>query len=287
MKMWIQKPRSERVAIMDGEKLHEIITRKNLEHEYVDTETKLITMFKVVESIKRQFCNKKEEVSSMPMSRKGAERIKELCDDIEKIKDEFESIERPLLVIETATVGAEPPSNGRPQKGPSIKQDSADKLESNEGRNLELKAPKHVPEVPSGESSKNIDTTKHIPEVPSEERSKNIETPNHITDVPSEEKSKIIETPKHTPEVRLEESSENIQSPTVKHTTETLKTEQGKLSKPPEGKGEKSSNLDENLLKLDSEVEKDTEDQSTEEVGGWEFDELEKELKEHGSPSRK
>uniref|UniRef100_A0A5B6ZL88 Uncharacterized protein n=2 Tax=Davidia involucrata TaxID=16924 RepID=A0A5B6ZL88_DAVIN len=215
---------------MNDENLQAISPRKNLEGEYLDFETKIITTFSVVESIKKQFYTQNEE-----SSRKGDPRVIELFNALEQIKDEFESIERPTLKIETPTRRAETPSKERNQRSPSptFKQAPNDKVESIEGPTLET------------------------------------DTPTQRAGMPYEESP-----PKYS------------SSPTLKQTTETLKGKEDELSESPTVKGGKTLDAEAELLKLESEFEKDR-DYSTEEIGDWEFDELEKELKSSDSSSTK
>lgn len=51
-------------------------------------------------------------------SRKDNQKVKELFDALEKLKDEFESIGRPRLEIETPTQNQETPSSDRPHQSP-------------------------------------------------------------------------------------------------------------------------------------------------------------------------
>ncbi|KAE8712118.1 putative receptor-like protein kinase [Hibiscus syriacus] len=78
-----------------GEDSEELNPRKHIEEEYLDYEAKIITTFSVVDSMKEQFY--KHET----LSRKGGPKVKELFNDIEKLRTEFEAIERPALEIET------------------------------------------------------------------------------------------------------------------------------------------------------------------------------------------
>ncbi|KAK8481575.1 hypothetical protein V6N12_007938, partial [Hibiscus sabdariffa] len=77
------------------EDFNELNPRKHLEEEYLEYEAKIITTFSVVDSMKEQF--DKHETHS----RKDDPKFKELFNDIEKLRAEFEAIERPTLEIET------------------------------------------------------------------------------------------------------------------------------------------------------------------------------------------
>ncbi|XP_062167974.1 protein GRIP-like isoform X2 [Alnus glutinosa] len=86
-------------------------SRKNLEEEYLDVEAKFVTTLSVVDTMKKQFYIQNEGIF-----RKDDQKVKELFDVLERINDEFESIERPKLEIETPTRKSETPSgNGRHQ----------------------------------------------------------------------------------------------------------------------------------------------------------------------------
>ncbi|XP_021910225.1 uncharacterized protein LOC110824027 [Carica papaya] len=88
--------------------------RKNLEEEYLDYETKIITTFSVVDNMKEQFY-----VQDGTNSWKDDPRVKELFDDIEKLRQEFESIERPNLEMETLTPKADTPANEKSTGSPT------------------------------------------------------------------------------------------------------------------------------------------------------------------------
>ncbi|EYU41663.1 hypothetical protein MIMGU_mgv1a018736mg [Erythranthe guttata] len=68
---------------------------KSLEEQYQISSTKLITTFTIVESIKKQFSNQQDD-----NSRRSDGKVKELLDEIEKFKSDFESIEKPGLESE-------------------------------------------------------------------------------------------------------------------------------------------------------------------------------------------
>ncbi|GER38081.1 unnamed protein product [Striga asiatica] len=69
--------------------------RKNLEQEYLDYEAKTITTFSVVDNMREQFYAEQGKISS-----KENRKVKVLFDNIEKLREEFESIDRPNLEIE-------------------------------------------------------------------------------------------------------------------------------------------------------------------------------------------
>ncbi|KAG8649184.1 hypothetical protein MANES_08G072951v8 [Manihot esculenta] len=70
--------------------------RKIIEKEYLDLEGKLLTTSRTMENVKKQFYN-----GSKGIYRKDDERVKELFSAIEKMKEEFDSIERPVFEVET------------------------------------------------------------------------------------------------------------------------------------------------------------------------------------------
>ncbi|XP_028778078.1 myosin-9 isoform X2 [Neltuma alba] len=69
--------------------------RKSLEEEYLAYETKIITTFSVVDSMKRYFEAQQEKSS------RNDEHVRELFDAIQKLQTQFDSIERPYLEIES------------------------------------------------------------------------------------------------------------------------------------------------------------------------------------------
>ncbi|CAN7035411.1 unnamed protein product [Brassica oleracea var. botrytis] len=70
--------------------------RKSLEQEYLDYETKIIATFSIVDNMKEHF-----QVLQSKLEKKDDRRVKELFDDMEKLRQEFEAIARPTLEIET------------------------------------------------------------------------------------------------------------------------------------------------------------------------------------------
>lgn len=131
--------------------------------------------------------------------RKDDPKIKELFNDIEKLRQEFESVERPILELETPTPKAE---NNPKSETPSPK------AESPSGGKLQS-GPSHLQKDDKG--------------------------------------AHVVETGKHP----------------------KLLT----------GKKEQTIDPEAELAKLESEFGKDGRDYTTEEIGDWEFDELERELR--------
>ena len=89
----------------DTEDSEVLSPRKNLEEEYLTYEAKIITTFSVVDNMKQQFYAQHGKVS-----RNDEGRVKELFDAIEKLRTKFESIERPILDIESPAKVETPPS---------------------------------------------------------------------------------------------------------------------------------------------------------------------------------
>ncbi|PWA89094.1 hypothetical protein CTI12_AA113230 [Artemisia annua] len=163
--------------------------RRSLEEEYLDYEAKIITTFSVVDNMKEQFYAQQGKTS-----RKENTRIKELFENIEKLREKFDAIERP---------------------------------------NLEMENPEELEETPE-----------------------EAETSTKPAETQSPRKQKTAEKPE----------------------TQTQKKEQ--QAKSPSAKGGEGQGLDHaaELAKLESEFGKVNSEYTEEEVGDWEFDELEKEL---------
>ncbi|KAI7743179.1 hypothetical protein M8C21_004529 [Ambrosia artemisiifolia] len=81
--------------VEDKEASKVINPRRSLEEEYLDYEAKIITTFSVVDNMKEQFYSQHGKTS-----RKEDTRIKELFENIEKLRVKFDSIERPNLEME-------------------------------------------------------------------------------------------------------------------------------------------------------------------------------------------
>ncbi|KAH0637900.1 hypothetical protein KY290_038611 [Solanum tuberosum] len=86
----------KRPETINNEKMETVEVKRRLEEEYMDAEAKLVTVFSVVDGIKRQFYGQDGTIS-----RKGDEKLKELLDTLQKLEDDFESINRPTLELET------------------------------------------------------------------------------------------------------------------------------------------------------------------------------------------
>ncbi|XP_048320765.2 uncharacterized protein LOC107432768 isoform X2 [Ziziphus jujuba] len=88
-------------------------TRKDLEEEYVDGESKILATFRVIDATKSQYY-----VQTEGIYRKEEQKIAELFSAVEKLTVEFESIERPTLEIETPTQRSETPFSDKSNKSP-------------------------------------------------------------------------------------------------------------------------------------------------------------------------
>ncbi|KAF3636560.1 putative centromere-associated protein E-like isoform X2 [Capsicum annuum] len=155
--------------------------RKSLEEEYLDFEAKIVTTFSVVDNMREQFYTHQQKIC-----RKDDPKIKDLFENIEKLRQEFESIERP---------------------------------------NLEM-------EIPVEEG----DTSSHV----------------------------MVD--------------DNISHPSER-AIETSVAGEKKKNEPPSAKTEEVLDPEAELAKLESEFGKINRNYAVEEIGDWEFDELEKELK--------
>uniref|UniRef100_M4CLW6 Uncharacterized protein n=1 Tax=Brassica campestris TaxID=3711 RepID=M4CLW6_BRACM len=95
---------------IDDKDAKPIDSRKQLEKEYLDLEAKFVTTLSVVDAMKKPFYSQTEGIS-----RKDDKRVKELFEALDKTKEEFESIERPLLDIES------PARTSSSSRSPSLK----------------------------------------------------------------------------------------------------------------------------------------------------------------------
>ncbi|KAL4577956.1 hypothetical protein LXL04_014071 [Taraxacum kok-saghyz] len=86
---------SDKPSNVDKEDSKVINPRRSLEEEYLDYEAKIITTFSVVDNMKEQFYSEQGKTS-----RKENAKIKELFDNIEKLRVKFDAIERPNLEME-------------------------------------------------------------------------------------------------------------------------------------------------------------------------------------------
>ncbi|KAL2481488.1 hypothetical protein Adt_34454 [Abeliophyllum distichum] len=159
-------------AFMNEEKT-ELNSRRSLEEQYQAMETKFLTTFSVVESIEEHFCTEDDKVS-----RRSDTRVNELLEALKSIKKEFESLERPVLEIETLTAREETPPKARTPRIPflSPRQTSNDKVEFNQESTSENEAHrggtllglspisrlsltrKQTSEIPEGTHGENLDS---------------------------------------------------------------------------------------------------------------------------------
>ena len=124
----------------DTEDSNVLSPRRNLEEEYLTYEAKIITTFSVVDNMKHQFYAQQGNIT-----RKDEERVNELFDAIEKLRTQFESIERPVLQIEsppekTEALPSEKKSDGTPSPSASVQSTEFSKAETDEPKSPSVKS---------------------------------------------------------------------------------------------------------------------------------------------------
>ncbi|KAJ4704774.1 coiled-coil domain-containing protein 18 isoform X2 [Melia azedarach] len=105
---------SEISLLIDNKSSKAVISRKSLEEEYLDLESKFLTTLSIVATMQNLFDNWNEGIY-----RKDNKKVKELFDALEKIKGEFESINRPILEVENSTPRSGLPPNVESDKNPT------------------------------------------------------------------------------------------------------------------------------------------------------------------------
>ncbi|URE27407.1 hypothetical protein MUK42_26333 [Musa troglodytarum] len=190
--------RSEAMQNPDDKISKESNPRRYVEEEYLATETKIVTAFSVVDHMKELFYADRENGS-----RRDDLDAKELFESIEKMRLDFESIERPFLEIEVPEKLMRPSEDDSEEGSPAVR-------------------------VSSSPKSRGVDSPKSSP---------------RVVRISSSPKSKGVYSPKSSPRTASE-----ILDP------------------------------ESEIAKLEMEFGKAGRDYSTEEIGGWEFDELEQEL---------
>ncbi|KAI3809409.1 hypothetical protein L1987_25381 [Smallanthus sonchifolius] len=144
--------RYEKAIDPDEEFLQDIERRQALEQAYLAAESKVTTIFDAAESVKEQFYHATDNVS-----RKGVEQVSELCDSIEKVKVEFESLARPPLGVGKSTRAEHVSSKeiSRKDASPSSKRVLPVDIKSILTQKLVIRPPITKPYIPLGGSSEN------------------------------------------------------------------------------------------------------------------------------------
>ncbi|XP_015073805.1 coiled-coil domain-containing protein 18-like isoform X3 [Solanum pennellii] len=196
--------------------------RKSLELEYLDYEAKIITTFSVVDNMMEQFYAQHGKVS-----RKDDPKIKGLFENIEKLREEFESIERPELEMEIPDAPT--------QEGDASSHNIPDEHKSDPARKAT-----EAPETGTNEENK-----------PPSTKAENVSNaaPNKVPENVSSPARKTIEAPAA--------GAKEEKKPAATSAEQMYEAE---------------------LAKLESESGNINQDFTAEEIGGWEFDELENEL---------
>ncbi|CAA0375230.1 unnamed protein product [Arabidopsis thaliana] len=136
----------EAEKIIDNKDTKPFESRKQLEKEYLDLEAKFVTTLSVVDAMKKPFYSQTEGIS-----RKDDKRVKELFEVLDKTKQEFEAIERPLLDIES------PSRTSSSSRSPSLKMTHETPLSD---RVLKLSGGDDSPDSKKGSSGKEEDPAK-------------------------------------------------------------------------------------------------------------------------------
>ncbi|XP_052174125.1 uncharacterized protein LOC127789291 isoform X2 [Diospyros lotus] len=286
---------SELAACTRDENSHPVNPRQKFVEEYLDSEAKFISTFNVVESIKEKLCSQNEEAY-----RHGNQRVKELLDDLQNIKDEFESIGRPTMEIGSPTQQEESGIEESPQRSVSSTPElnKENELEITEKPVLETETPNQGAVTPSEKSSESnySPAVKQGPDVKPESNlvtrtpSQRLETPlKEISqgsrpptlkqpaddEVESIERLKL-ETATSTPTLALPPKGTSLESssPILKQTTVRSKSKRDDPSEPSVASRGKASDT-----KQEFKLEEERKEHSAEELAGWEFDELEEEPK--------
>ncbi|KAL9301970.1 hypothetical protein AtEden1_Chr2g0258861 [Arabidopsis thaliana] len=136
----------EAEKIIDNKDTKPFESRKQLEKEYLDLEAKFVTTLSVVDAMKKPFYSQTEGIS-----RKDDKRVKELFEVLDKTKQEFEAIERPLLDIES------PSRTSSSSRSPSLKMTHETPLSDTV---LKLSGGDDSPDSKKGSSGKEEDPAK-------------------------------------------------------------------------------------------------------------------------------
>ncbi|KAG7573953.1 hypothetical protein ISN44_As09g021790 [Arabidopsis suecica] len=136
----------EAEKITDNKDTKPFDSRKQLEKEYLDLEAKFVTTLSVVDAMKKPFYSQTEGIS-----RKDDKRVKELFEVLDKTKQEFEAIERPLLDIES------PSRTSSSSRSPSLKMTHETPLSDTV---LKLPGDDDSPDSKKGSSEKEEDPAK-------------------------------------------------------------------------------------------------------------------------------
>ncbi|CAA3027073.1 Hypothetical predicted protein [Olea europaea subsp. europaea] len=147
--------RSALVSNVENDNSKILNLRRSLEEEYLNYEAKIITTFSVVDNMREQFYAQQVTVSS-----KDDPKVKELFDKIAKIREEFESTERPNLEIEN------PPPRSDASTGEKLQESGVHSSE------LAAEAPEagkdKQPEPPSFKSKQTLDHEAKLAKLESE-----------------------------------------------------------------------------------------------------------------------
>nr|KAJ0221267.1 hypothetical protein LSAT_V11C200091170 [Lactuca sativa] len=234
--------RYEKAIDPDEEFLQDIEQRKSLEHAYLAAETKVITIFGAADSVKEQFYQAIDNVF-----RKVIEPVHDLCEAIENIKIEFESLARPYVSKDKSSHVEQTVSKESPQKGvsPSSKRVLTVDIKSILTQKLVIRSPKKKAYIPLGGSSENSPSNPNDDQeedeessTPNKEASKsaleidkeNKEETNMSQHPCTSENEKLLEPCKESGNLALELSTSNDENKEKSKTKERKKKKKSQSS---------------------------------------------------------
>ncbi|KAL5986090.1 hypothetical protein ACLOJK_028080 [Asimina triloba] len=198
-------------------------------------------------------------------TRQDDPKVKELFDDIEKIKVKFEAVERPILEVENSATESETPYKEIVQQNQPyvVSLSEATSTAREESMALLMEA---SPESTPSKMEVSLESMSFKKKVYPESVS---------LEVSPESVPLKMEVPSESVPLKMEVPPESVSS------------EKPKSPKSMPVIGDRSLDPKAELAKLESEFGQEIRDYSTEEIGGWEFDELKEELKSSSSSAVK
>ncbi|KAK1562790.1 hypothetical protein Q3G72_017140 [Acer saccharum] len=127
---------------IDRESPKVILLRKSIEEEYLNLEAKFVTTISIVDTLQSQFYAQNDSIY-----RKENEKAKELFDALDKIKEDFKSIERPILEVEILTRKSQSPTRNELDKNSSPTARQFSQTPEQKQENTDSSSIKEVPDA--------------------------------------------------------------------------------------------------------------------------------------------